>query len=386
MDNQNIYIIGIVKGTSRTQNLIKFLLDQNRDIFYNSLETKIFFNKKGFKGILRKILRGFEETLKYIDKVYNILISDIVVLPAMCNNYQFDLYIAKILKKTIITDFYISFYDTWVLDRNEVDRFSKQAKKLLSYDVNCISNADYVLFLNSTERKYYLDILNIPYNINKHLIVPLCIEESIKTPNSYYSKNFEERVFNICWWGGYIPLHGLEKIISACNILNKEYELNFHLYLFGSSDGKNKEYLDLISSLNLSSVISIDNTSTFKNGKLGNFLQNNCDLVLGNFGDSEKAKKVLVNKLIDGVAMKSPVLTGESVAPHEYFSENEIFYTLNTPESMAAKMYFISQLDAKEIQNRVDKAYLIYLKEFSVNAYTNKMKEVLDRINSEISN
>jgi hypothetical protein len=49
-------------------------------------------------------------------------------------------------------------------------------------------------------------------------------------------------------------------------------------------------------------------------------------------------------------------------------------------------MYLISQLDAKEIQNRVDKAYLIYLKEFSVNAYTNKMKEIFDRINSEISN
>ena len=175
-------------------------------------------------------------------------------------------------------------------------------------------------------------------------------------------------------------MHGLEKIIEACKELKEREEIDFHCYLFGTDDKKSLKYVKMIKDFGLSSVITINNDSTFQNGKLSEFLKDNCDLVLGNFGDSNKAKSVLVNKLIDGVAMKIPVLTGESIAPKEFFSKKNIFYCENEPSKVADKMYLISQKSEVEISSMVESSYMIYKKVFSIEAYRNKIKDLFNNV------
>ncbi len=101
-------------------------------------------------------------------------------------------------------------------------------------------------------------------------------------------------------------------------------------------------------------------------------------MVLGNFGDSDKAKNVIVNKLIDGVAMKAPVLTGESIAPKEYFDEDTIFYSSNSSEKIAEMIQFISSQTSNQMDFRVNKAYQIYESNFSVAAYYKRLSKIFD--------
>jgi len=154
---------------------------------------------------------------------------------------------------------------------------------------------------------------------------------------------------------------------------------DFVIYLFGNSENKSMQYKNMINGLNLSENIKIINNYTFVNGKLDDFLVNNCDLVLGNFGDSDKSKNVLVNKVIDGVAMKSPVLTGESIATKEFFSYKEsIFYSKNTPESIAEEIIKIMSLKKDIIRKRVENAYSIYEEYFSENAFKKNIISILE--------
>lgn len=380
MDKNNVYIIGKVVPHYRTQNLIKYLLDYGYNVHYNSIRNQIFIGKTGLRRLLRIFFLIFEFFVKSITSIYYIIISDVVILPAMCNKFQSELKIAKIFKKPIITDFYLSMYDTEVLDRMKYGVNSYQAKKLKKIDKNCIKYASQTIFLNSSEAEYYLNLLEIPFNNQIHNIIPLCVEESIKCKVSYFSENMEKRTFNICWWGTYIPLHGLENIIDACKVLFTNYDLNFHIYLFGTNDIQARPYKNLIQDSGVESFITIDNTKTFKNGKLGEFLHNNCDLVLGNFGNSEKAKNVLVNKLIDGVAMKAPVLTGESKAPLEFFSNNEIYYCKNSGEAIAKEIFNISQENKESIIKRVNRAYSVFENNFSISAYRNSIRKIIDKI------
>lgn len=385
MGPKNVFIIGRAIGSYRTQNLIKYLLDRRSpglNVHYNSFKPNLNEGRSIIDGIINRLLVIAHVGIKRLFNLYNLAISHIVILPAMGNENQFELKYARIFNKIVITDYYKSLYDSEVLDVKSVKPGSKKALKLKQYDFNCINKADYTLFLNKSELNYYLGLLDISYNPAKHFIVPLCIEETIitKCDLNYFKVPNSNRVFNICWWGTYIPLHGLEKIIEAAKILKRDYSLNFHIYLFGTNEKKSKPYLNLIEESNLTSVISIDNSSTFNNGKLTDFLVKKCDLVLGNFGDSEKAKNVLVNKLIDGVAMKAPVLTGESIAPHEFFSENEIFYTKNNPELIAERIYFISQLENNIILAKIDRAYDIYNKSFSIQAYERKLDDLFMNI------
>jgi len=375
---RKIYIIGGAVGSCRTQNLIKYLLDHNYIVYYNPVSLSFYKDKKGLKMLIRKTIKTLEKLLLFPYRVYYIAMSEIVILPAMQNNYQSWLKIASFFGKRIICDYYISFFDTEVLDREKYSINSRQAKRLMAYDYSCINRSNYVFFLNTTEAHRYLNLVNITYDNKKHLIVPLVIEESIKCKLPYY--NSDHSTFNICWWGTYIPLHGLENILKACQLLLLSKKIKFHLYLFGNDEEKSVFYRRLIKDLGISEVVTMENSYTFKNGKLGVFLENNCDLVLGNFGNSEKAKNVLVNKLVDGVAMKAPVLTGESIAPLEFFSKNDIFYSYNSPEEIVKAIVSISKESTVDIQARVNNAYKVYRRFFSPTAFYRNLDNLFEKL------
>lgn len=366
---KNYYIIGKVMGGQRTENLIKFLLDKQQPVYYNSLKNN------------KSIPSFFYVLLSKISNFLNMIMADVVIMPAMCNNYQFEFKLAVFLKKEIITDFYYSLYDTHVLDKKPVGNGeivypdSRLAAKFKEIDRKIINKSNITFFLNKTEAIYYLKILNIIYDPKKHLILPICSENKLKCRLNYYS-NKTHNVFNICWWGSYIPLHGLEYVIQSAKILKDNYNLNFHLHLFGNNEEKSKYYKNLIMKLELSGEVSIHNDKTFSNGNLITFLRDNCDLALGNFGNSEKSKHVLGNKIIEGVAMKAPILTGESTAPHEYFTNNELFYTKNAPEDIASAAFFISNNNINQIKERVNDAYKIFNKDFSIEANQKKLHHV----------
>ena len=375
--NKNIYIIGPARGAYRTQNLIKILMDQKYNVYYNSLILKKYLHSESLvKKIIRKALRAFEEVFLFFYKLYFIAISDIVFLTAMNNQKQLEFNLARLFKKKIITDFYISFYDTFILDRRTFPDNSKMAKKIRNKDRNIIEKSDIVLFLTEAEAKRYIRLCGLDINNINYKIVPLCVENRKSVNLPYF--NGKNKQITICWWGSYIPLHGIEKIIHAGKLL-KNIKNDFVIYLFGNSENKSMQYKNMINGLNLSENIKIINNYTFVNGKLDDFLVNNCDLVLGNFGDSDKSKNVLVNKVIDGVAMKSPVLTGESIATKEFFSYKEsIFYSKNTPESIAEEIIKIMSLKKDIIRKRVENAYSIYEEYFSENAFKKNIISILE--------
>jgi glycosyltransferase involved in cell wall biosynthesis len=376
MKKKKVYLIGSIYGQNRTQNLVKFLLDQEFKFYHNSFYSGIFQNKTGAKRLLRIVLRIIDAIIQMPAKVYNIMLADYVVLPAMARNNQLELRIAHFLNKYIVTDFYISLYDTLVQDRKTINEGSSQARNLFKQDKISIDLANKIMFLNDAEKSFYLNLLGIKHNAEKHKIVPLCIEKKEACELNYFNSEEKNGIFNVCWWGTYIPLHGLDKIIYAADFLRNKYNLKFHFHLFGNDENESKTYKNLIKDLNLEHIVSIHNDMTFANGKLEPFLTKYCSLVLGNFGDSEKAKYVIGNKLIEGIAMRAPVLTGESIALGEFFDENDIFYSQNNAEHIADKLYEISQSSREKIKTRIEKSSLIYETHFSPKAFNNHLTEI----------
>lgn len=377
---KNIYILGKVIGKYRTQNLIKALLDNEFNVYYNSLKIR---NKVTGVSLYRKILRKFLNIIENIiilpQTLYFLTISDIIILPAMNIYEQFWFNVSKkIFRKKIIVDYYVSYYDSLVLDRKSVKYNSLKAKKLMKFDRNILINSDRVIFLNQSEKKYYLKVAGIDESEITYSIIPLCIDESIKVTIPYFKK--KDRKFKICWWGSYIPLHGVEKIIEAAQIL-KNRNFNYEIFLFGNSEQKSIIYKNLILQKELNDRVKIYNDFTFKNGKLNEFLISNCDLVLGNFGESEKAKAVLVNKLIDAISMKAPVLTGESEATNEFFNfKDDIWKCKNDGKHIADAIIDISQKSLEEIENRVNNSYEIYKNNFSQKIFKERLISIIEEV------
>ena len=61
------------------------------------------------------------------------------------------------------------------------------------------------------------------------------------------------------------------------------------------------------------------------------------DIGLGIFGDTDKAKRVIPNKAYEIIAMKKPLITGDSSASREFFSDekNALLCEMANPGAIA---------------------------------------------------
>lgn len=309
----------------------------------------------------------------FFSKIKGIKKAEIVyILP--CNWPIFTILLAKLLGKKIITEFYFSWYDASINDWKKYSQSSLKAKILKFIDYTILNFATEVIFLNETEAQRYKQMILNNKDI-KYRVIPLAISEKGKVLLEYYTKKREE--FNVCWWGGYIPLHGLDKIIKAMKLLENE---KIKLYIFGTKEERSVKYRELVRDLNLKNCC-IDNKMSFKNGELEPFLIKNCDLALGGFGDSKKINEVILNKTLDIFSMKGICLTAHSFAMDEYFKENEsVFYCEKTPKDIAQKILDISKLNYSQVKTISENSYKIYREHFTKKNYKKKVWELLNEI------
>jgi len=368
---KNIYLIGKVGGSYRTQHFIKYFLDTKFSIYYESM---ISWGPGG------KFFELIEEMLKFPLKCYSLILAGLVFVTAMNQGYrcQYEFHLARMFKKPIITDYYISFYDSAVNDNGVLEAGSMRALRLNEMERNVILNSSRVIFLNSVEAKRYCKLAGAEVSTVNNTVIPLCVDEKSQVSRPYFSG--QNDTLSVCWWGTYISLHGLETIIEAASIL-KGRSAPVRWFLFGNSEKKAGPYKELVDSLGLQEVLSIRNDCTFANGKLDKFLKEHCDIVLGNFGNSEKSRNVIVNKLIEGISMKAVVLSGESVATDEFFNyEDDIWKCQNVPKRLADCVERISRAGSDEIERRCSNAHRIYQEVFSPCAFAAKARTLLDEV------
>lgn len=353
---KKIYLLGDIRGVYRMQNVIKFLADRpNQYGFLMDNRTSKTRPWKYIKSLFCEPLRVLFSDIIYVC----ILNVDIDILYAM--------FWAKLFRKKIITDYYISIYEKVVVDEHWFKPNSflgKLAGKLDRYYYNCGTK---VIFLNEVERDHYCELTHIRRKPDKEVMIGLCIEEFFQI------ENHSGEEFNICWWGSYLPIHGLKYVLQAAKCV-KEKNLPVHWYFFGNDNEKGKPYVHLAKEYGLEDICTFENSYTMKNGKLQEFLQKKCSLALGNFGDSPKGKFLMNNKVLDACAMKCTVLTGSATVYSVYFDGiNDIYMTSNTPELIAEKIEEIYHEDKSVLKKRIEQCYRIFQENFTVKIFEKKL-------------
>ncbi|MCI1648746.1 MAG: glycosyltransferase, partial [Bacteroides sp.] len=350
----NIYIIGRPLDLYRTQTFVKAVMDSYKE--WNLSISYFTFTRLNRGTYFIRFFKLFIYGLELLYALFQICRADYIYTPPMIiaanRFFKIEFIFARFLKKKIICEFYISTYDTMVLDRKKVSINSSIANRLLKWDRK-LQTCYRTIFLNKTEAGRYSSIVGYKLSELNYVIIPLSIRERSKSLLPYYTKN--ANTFNIVWWGSYIPLHGLPKIISAVKELINEGH-NIHLFIMGNSKEKAKEYVEMVREYkHVGDYITISNDYTFLNGRLEPFIVEKCDLAMGAFGDSEKAKNVILNKCIEAVSMKIPVLTQNSAAFQEFFPETNtsIFYSDNSVYAMKKMILNIMNLSNSDIQYHI---------------------------------
>lgn len=307
--------------------------------------------------ILPKIYMKLLEKIMSLKKDFDIII---VGYPGW---YTF--WLAKLVslytRKPVIFDAFISLYNTMVLDRQIVDKKSFFAKSLYLLDKYSMKFADLCITDTLEHIRYFSETFHIP--VEKFRKVPVGANEKI-----FYSRNNEvdNENFNVLFYGYFTPLHGLDVILHAAKLLESKKNIKF-LIIGKTIEGnvnvpristKNVRFLKPISYIDLPKFIS------------------KSQICLGIFGKTRKAKLVVPNKIYQSIAMKKAVITADTPAMHEEFTNmKNIFLCDPTPESLADAVLLLEE--DKILRNKIAKsAYQLFINNFTTKKVGERMKEL----------
>jgi glycosyltransferase involved in cell wall biosynthesis len=269
--------------------------------------------------------------------------------------------------KGLILDAYFSYYDMAVNDRKITKAGTLAARRYHFFDELGCRLADRVLLDTATHARYFSDEFNVPET--KTEVVRVGADETIYFPANTGVTNNR---FLVLFTGTYIPLHGIETIINAASVLKGE---NIDFLLIG--DGQTKQsILSLTKALSLNNVRFINHVPE---NELAGFI-NKADLCLGIFGATDKARRVVPCKIYNAIACAKPVVTMDSPAIRECFTEGKDIALCkpNDPASLAEKILELKN-DGILRKNIAENGYQLFLNNFTAKDIVKPLTYILKK-------
>lgn len=230
--------------------------------------------------------------------------------------------IARIFsKKPVVWDAFYSLYDTRVHDRALVSSLSPKAWWYWILDWCSVHFATHVLFDTKAHARWFARSFGVAPS--KSIVVYVGADDSLFHP----MPNAEVEDALVGFYGKFIPLQGVPVIIRAAKILEEE---NIHFEIIGSG----QEYG---SARTLAGTLQTRNITFHKRvpyEELPKYIAR-WSVSLGIFGSSKKAARVIPNKVYEAAAAGKAIVTRDSPAIREVFSERTLFFSGTSPEELA---------------------------------------------------
>ena len=229
-------------------------------------------------------------------------------------------------RKYIINDFFISNYDTYVYDRKKITKYNPRAWWKFFQDWFNFTYSHYLLSDTQAHFDYWQSLFGTFKG--KHFVLPVLADRTIYYPS--YTPTRTNGKVTILFYGSFIPLHGIDVILKAFHILEKE-QIPFQADIIGNGQTY-KQMKHLYNELNLQNVTM--NGAFIQETALASKIRES-DVILGIFGKSQKAKAVIPNKAYQALASQKALITMHAKTLYEFFADEDMLTCDNTPEALA---------------------------------------------------
>lgn len=303
----------------------------------------------------------------------SVLEDDFIFVPEFC---QKDVPLARILSllaaKKVVFDPLASRFETKIMDWKRKPPHSWQAWWNFKIDSWAFRLSDLVLADTHIHKKYYCQKYNLPSE--KVEVLPVGFNDDFFKPDLKQRSEERKNGFTALFFGSFLPLHGVETIVRAAEILKEEDScIKFHLVGSGQTWPKIQA---------LANDLKLDNVH-FENWLPQDILPLKiaaADICLGIFGKSEKTKRVIPHKIFQSMAMRKPVITLRTPAVEELFSHRvHAFFCLTSDPSDLAQAILELKEDFLLREEMAEKGYRLVSQEFSPQALGHKLIDILER-------
>lgn len=264
--------------------------------------------------------------LAYLRYGHQLSKADVLIVGAPAH---VDMFVAKfwsfVLGRPLVFDPLISLYDTYVNDRKVFAIGSIQARWLRWLDQITMNGADLVLADTQANAQYYAQTLGV---LSPITVIPVGTDMHLFTA----SGKKESSTFTAYYHGRFIPLHGVEVIVEAARLLKAE-PIRFVLV----GDGSQRKAIEaLIKKYDLTNI-ELQPAVTYD--QLPKSMAQADVFLVGPFGGSSKADRVIPNKLYEALAMKLPAIVVETPAMQELFDHSQLLFIQDkSPQTLASAL------------------------------------------------
>ncbi|MBI4153987.1 glycosyltransferase family 4 protein [Candidatus Woesearchaeota archaeon] len=283
----------------------------------------------------------------------------------------FDLPLAKIFSlltgRPLVFDWFLSLYEAMVIDRKVYAKNSFKGRATFFLDKIACFLADYIVLDTEAHKEY----LSKKFKVKKPIIIShIGADEAV-----FHPLKKERKQFIVAFHGSFIPLQGIEFIIQAAKILEKEgilFKIIGAGQLYREAQGQAK-------SLQLKNVKF---TGWRDADKVPEELKD-ADIGLGIFGATIKAQLVIPNKAYEVLAMQLPLITGKNLAiqkmPQFRHLENVYLCKMADASSLAQAILHLKK-DLKLRKRLAQNGYRLFKEHFSAEKIGFALKESLAKM------
>ncbi|MFL3023212.1 MAG: glycosyltransferase [Methylophilaceae bacterium] len=337
----------------------RFDPDYSRNRIIRQHLKKLNFNIFDFRPLISKF--GYEEAL-----LKNIIKTDLVWVP--CFRQRDILSANKWCEKKgikLVIDPLISSWDKMVNEKGIL--ITKKKSDLLKAKESFLFNkADFILADTDLHANFFREKLNVKES--KIFTLYVGAEDAFFKPS--YSKTIPNNIFEILFYGSFISLQGTQTIIKAAKLCSNHTNIRWTLLGSGPDLDKCKKLAETYSNIFFEKDIEYSNLAS---------RINKADLLLGIFGNSNKAENVIPNKVFQSLACGKTIITRKSNAyPKGILKKDNgiIFVEPNNPIALYEAVLKIFK-NKNSLQKSNDQARNIYETYFSEKIIGRQLKNIL---------
>ena len=257
--------------------------------------------------ILRSVLRDkgwdlvdFRPSLSVVGDVQSLLKNlpkpDLIWVPCF---RQRDFYAAKryarLMKIPVLFDPLISSYDKRVFENRKLSEGGFRAERLRRWERGMFRSSSIILADTDEHARFFVEELGAdPLRI---FTVPVGAEEELFNQQS---AGIPSDPLEVLFYGSFVPLQGVDYIVEAARLVP---EVNWTLLGKGKLREGCEHAAEELGNIRFEDWVQYDQLAS----RIGE-----ADILLGIFGDTPKAKRVIPNKFYQAMACGRPIITLDS--------------------------------------------------------------------------
>ena len=278
--------------------------------------------------------------------------------------------LVRLLHRPLIFNPLVTLTDTLVEDRGLVAPGTVRARGVGALDRAALALTSAVLVDTPENGRYLVERLGVARSRIYHLDVGA--DDRLFTPAPARARLAAGEPLRVLFYGKFTPLHGVETILRAAHLLHGE-SIAFTLIGTGQTVHRART---LAADLALTNVEFVDWVPYRElPGRIAA-----ADVVLGIFGDTAKAGRVVPNKVFQEMAMAAAIVTADTDAVRRVLQHGRsaLLVPPDDPDALAAAIRRLTDPGLRAVLGQ--HALAAFVEVGSIDALARRLEEIVARV------